>query len=85
WLGGGISRYDFFLALGGGAIVEPGDRGLTGSGGFGMKFYLNDWLALRWDARDAIHQMKREQLGVEKIVNDLTVLGGFSVFIPFKS
>jgi hypothetical protein len=36
WMGGGISRYDFFLALGGGATVQPDDKGLTGSGGFGM-------------------------------------------------
>lgn len=85
WMGGGISRYDFFLALGGGATVEPGDIGLTGSGGFGMKFYLTEWLALRWDVRDAVHQQKRVQLGVEKIVNDITATGGLSVFIPFHS
>jgi outer membrane beta-barrel protein len=85
WLGGGISRYDFFLALGGGATVEPGDIGLTGSGGFGMKFYLNEWLALRWDVRDAVHQQKRVDLGVERVVNDITATGGLSIFLPFKS
>jgi len=85
WMGGGISRYDFYLSLGGGATVEPGDIGLTGSGGFGMKFYLTEWLALRWDVRDAVHQQKRVQLGVEKIVNDITATGGLSVFIPFHS
>lgn len=85
WMGGGISRYDFFLSLGGGATVEPGDVGLTGSGGFGMKFYLTEWLALRWDVRDAVHQQKRVQLGVEKIVNDITATGGLSIFIPFHS
>ena len=83
WMGGGISRYDFFLSLGGGATVQPGDIGLTGSGGFGMKFYLTEWLALRWDVRDAVHQQNRVRLGVEKIVNDITATGGLSVFIPF--
>ena len=83
WMGGGISRYDFYLALGGGATVQPGDIGLTGSGGFGMKFYLTEWLALRWDVRDAVHQQKRVQLGVENIVNDITATGGLSLFIPF--
>jgi len=85
WLGGAIGRYDFYLALGGGATVEPGDVGLTGSGGFGFKFYLTEWLALRLDTRDIVHQQQRVQLGVDKVVNDLTAFGGFSVFIPFKS
>ncbi len=35
WMGGGISRFDFSVALGAGMTVEPGDKGLTGSGGFG--------------------------------------------------
>jgi outer membrane beta-barrel protein len=85
WMGGAIGRYDFYLALGGGATVEPGDIGLTGSGGFGMKFYLTQWLALRLDVRDLVHEQKRVALGVEKIVNDVTVTGGFSVFIPFTN
>ena len=85
WMGGAIGRYDFYLALGGGATVEPGDLGLTGSGGFGMKFYLTQWLALRLDVRDLVHEQKRVALGVEKIVNDITATGGFSVFIPFTN
>ena len=71
--------------LGGGATVQPGDIGLTGSGGFGMKFYLTQWLALRLDVRDFVHEQKRVALGVEKIVNDITATGGFSVFIPFTN
>ncbi|MEP7051996.1 MAG: outer membrane beta-barrel domain-containing protein [Pseudomonadota bacterium] len=84
WMGGGISRFDFFLSLGGGAIREPGDIGLTGSGGLGLKFYLTEWLALRWDVRDTVHQ-QRAPLGVEKVVNDITATGGLSLFIPFHS
>jgi outer membrane beta-barrel protein len=83
WMGGAIGRYDFYLALGGGATVEPGDVGLTGSGGFGMKFYLTQWLALRLDVRDLVHQQTRVALGIDKIVNDITATGGVSVFIPF--
>jgi outer membrane beta-barrel protein len=85
WLGGAIGRYDFYVSLGGGATVEPGDVGLTGSGGFGMKFYLTQWLALRLDVRDFVHEQKRVALGVEKIVNDITATGGLSVFIPFTN
>jgi outer membrane beta-barrel protein len=85
WMGGAIGRYDFYVSLGGGATVEPGDVGLTGSGGFGMKFYLTEWLALRLDVRDFVHEQKRVALGVEKIVNDITATGGISVFIPFTN
>jgi outer membrane beta-barrel protein len=85
WLGGAIGRYDFYVSLGGGATVEPGDLGLTGSAGFGFKFYLTEWLALRLDTRDVIHPQQRVQLGVDKVVNDITAMGGLSLFIPFSS
>ena len=85
WLGGAIGRFDFHLALGGGVTVEPGDLGLTGSAGFGMKFYLTEWLALRLDVRDHVREQKRVQLGVEKVVNDVSAMGGLSVFLPFSN
>jgi outer membrane beta-barrel protein len=85
WLGGAIGRFDFQVALGGGATVEPGDVGMTGSGGFGFKFYFNEWLAMRLDTRDIVHAQQRAPLGVDKVVNDIVVLGGLSLFIPFKS
>jgi outer membrane beta-barrel protein len=85
WLGGAIGRFDFHVAIGGGATVEPGDIGLTGSAGFGLKFYFNEWLALRLDTRDLVHDEQRVQLGVDRVVNDITALGGLSLFIPFKS
>ena len=85
WLGGAIGRFDFQIALGGGATVEPGDVGLTGSAGFGMKFYFNEWLALRLETKDIVHSQQRVQLGVNKVVNDIVVLGGLSLFLPFSS
>jgi outer membrane beta-barrel protein len=85
WMGGAIGRFDFYLSLGGGATVEPGDLGVTGSFGVGMKFYLTEWLALRFDTRDFVHAQQRVQLGVDTVVNDITALGGLSLFIPFKS
>jgi outer membrane beta-barrel protein len=85
WLGGAIGRFDFYLSLGGGATLEEGERGLTGSGGFGMKFYLTEWLALRLDVRDHVREQKRVQLGVEKVVNDVSAMGGLSVFLPFSN
>jgi outer membrane beta-barrel protein len=85
WLGGAIGRFDFQISLGGGATVEPGALGLTGSAGFGMKFYLTEWLVLRLDTRDIVHSQQRVQLGVDRVVNDITVMGGLGVLIPFSS
>jgi len=84
WLGGAIGRFDFYVALGAGAVDEAGSRGVAGSGGFGMKFFLTDWLGLRLDVRDQVRSV-RGPLGVERTVNDVMALGGLSVFIPFSS
>jgi outer membrane beta-barrel protein len=85
WLGGAIGRFDFQIALGGGATVEPGALGLTGSVGFGMKFYLTEWLVFRLDTRDLVHSQQRVQLGVDQVVNDITAMGGLGIMIPFSS
>ena len=86
WMGGGISRFDFYLALGAGATdsSQTGGLGLTGSGGFGLKFFLTQWMALRLDARDAVRN-QRAPLGVDKVVNDVMLMGGLSIFFPFTS
>lgn len=86
WFGGAIHRFDFYLSLGGGATdtSESGGLGLTGSGGFGLKFYLAQWLAFRLDARDHVRN-HRAPFAVEKIVNDVSLMGGLSVFFPFSS
>ena len=84
WFGGPIGRFDFVFAAGAGAVDEAGSRGVAGSFGIGMKFFLLDWLGLRFDMRDQIRSIKAP-LGVEKTVNDVLFLGGVSVFIPFSS
>lgn len=86
WFGGPIHRFDFYLALGGGATdtSETGGLGLTGSFGPGLKFYLAQWLALRFDFRDHIRN-HRAPFAVEKVVNDVSAMGGLSIFFPFSS
>ncbi len=83
WFGSAISRFDFFLALGGGITDNQTARGLTFSGGFGFKFFLAQWLALRLDVRDQV--LQQEILGESTIVNNLAATLGLSVFIPFTS
>jgi outer membrane beta-barrel protein len=82
WFGAGISRFDFYVAAGAGVTDDGTGRGLTGSGGLGMKIYLAQWFGLRFDVRDHVH--RAELLGVEQIVNDIVATGGFSVFLPFS-
>jgi outer membrane beta-barrel protein len=84
WFGGPIGRFDFYLSLGAGAADEDGTSSVAGSGGFGMKFHLAQWMLLRLDIRDHVHSL-RAPLGVDKIVNDVTALGGLSLFFPFSS
>lgn len=81
WFGDGISRFDFYLALGGGVTDNQTARGLTFSGGFGMKFFLTRWMDLRVDVRDQV--LQQDVLGQSVIVNNIAVTGGLSMFIPF--
>ncbi len=82
WLGGAISRFDFHIAMGGGITDDELSRGLTGSFGLGSKLYLTSWLALRLDVRDQIYSQKI--LDDRRIVNDILVTGGLSIFFPFS-
>jgi outer membrane beta-barrel protein len=84
WFGGPIGRFDFYLALGAGAADEAGSSSVVGSGGFGMKFHLAQWMLLRLDIRDHVHSV-RAPLGVDEVVNDVTTLAGLSLFLPFSS
>lgn len=84
WVGSSIGRLDFHLALGAGVVDAPDSQGIAGSGGFGLKFYVAEWLAVRLDVRDLVHQ-QRPPLGEEHIVNDILTTAGLSVFFPFKS
>lgn len=81
WFGGGITRFDFHLALGGGITDNQSARGLTFSGGIGFKFYLASWLAFRIDVRDQV--LQQDVLGESVIVNNIAATLGLSVFFPF--
>lgn len=81
WFGADIGRFDFNLALGGGITDNQTSRGLTGSFGFGVKFFFGDWFSIRIDVRDQI--LEQALLGESTIVNNLTATLGLSVFLPF--
>ncbi|MEM9068973.1 MAG: outer membrane beta-barrel domain-containing protein [Myxococcota bacterium] len=82
WFGGSISRFDFYLAVGGGITDNQSARGLTFSGGFGLKFYFGEWFAIRFDVRDQV--LQQEILGESEIVNNIVATMGLSIFMPFR-
>lgn len=83
WLGSGISRFDFNVALGAGVTDDSTARGLTGSFGFGAKLYFGKWFGIRMDLRD--HLLRQTFLGEDHLVNDIIVTIGPSIFFPFSS
>jgi outer membrane beta-barrel protein len=81
WMGGGISRFDFNFAAGAGDTDDSTSQGITGSFGFGTKWYFGKWFAVRIDVRD--HILRETLIGEDHLVNDVLITGGASVFIPF--
>jgi outer membrane beta-barrel protein len=83
WFGGPIGRLDFYLSLGAGSVDDGETQGLAGSGGFGLKFHLTQWLLLRLDVRDQVRKVQLP-LGQDRIVNDILLTSGLGVLIPFS-
>jgi outer membrane beta-barrel protein len=79
-LGGSITHFDFFLALGGGLVDSAISQNLAGNGGFGLKFFYGQWFAIRFDVRDRVFQ--QQLLSQVMLVNDLTATIGVSFFFP---
>jgi outer membrane beta-barrel protein len=80
-MGGSITHFDFFLALGGGIVDSVLSEDLAGNGGFGFKFFLGHAFAIRFDVRDFVY--RQSLLSQVMLVNDLTTTVGLSIYIPF--
>ncbi len=76
------SRYafssDFYLIAGAGGTRFAGEDNFTWNFGFGYKLLLNDWLAIRLDARD--HVFSLDLLGDSQTNHNLEFTGGVSMF-----
>lgn len=81
WFGASIVHFDLHFVLGTGITRNQLNRGLTYSGGFGMRVFLTRWLAFRWDVRD--HVLEQEILSESRLVSNLLITGGFGIYIPF--
>jgi outer membrane beta-barrel protein len=80
-LGGSITHFDLYLALGGGLVDSVISQNIAGNGGFGLKFFLGHIFAIRFDVRD--HVYRQQLLSQVMVVNDLTTTIGVSMYVPF--
>jgi len=80
-MGGSITHFDFYLALGGGLVDSVISQDIAGNGGFGLKFFLGHIFAIRFDVRD--HVYRQQLLSQVMVVNDLTTTVGVSMYVPF--
>jgi outer membrane beta-barrel protein len=69
---------DFYLIGGVGSTNFAGDDLFTWNIGFGYRVLVNDWLALRADARD--HVFDVDLLGESNTTHNLEFTGGVSIF-----
>jgi len=79
-IGGSIRHFDLYLAGGAGVVDSALSSDIAGNGGFGLKFFLGRAYAIRFDVRDHIYQ--QQLLSRKVLVNDLTTMVGFSIYLP---
>ncbi len=68
----------FYIIGGVGSTSFGGNDMLTWNAGIGYKVLMNDWLALRVDARD--HVFELDLLGEQTTTHNLEFTGGLSIF-----
>jgi outer membrane beta-barrel protein len=74
-----IIHGDVFVVAGAGRTFHESVLGLTWEAGGGLKLYLSRFVTFRLDVRDFL--LPQEVLGRGRITNNVTVLGGFSVWL----
>jgi outer membrane beta-barrel protein len=80
---GSIWRYDFYLLAGPGVVVDPVSYGIAGNFGVGLRVFLHQAVALRFEIRDYLYG--QELLSEEYIVNDLAFTAGVGILLPTRN
>jgi outer membrane beta-barrel protein len=80
---GSIWRYDFYFLAGPGVVVDPVSYGLAGNFGVGMRVFLHEAVALRFEVRDYLYG--QELLAEDYLVNDLSFSAGVGVLLPLRN
>src|SRR5262249_51161713 len=73
-----IIHGDVFAVAGAGRTFHESVMGLTWEAGLGLKLYFTKYVAFRLDVRDFL--LPQEVLGRGRITNNVTALGGVSVW-----
>jgi outer membrane beta-barrel protein len=74
-----IIHGDIFAVAGAGRTFHESVLGLTWEAGVGLKLYFSRFVSFRLDLRDFL--VPQEVLGVGRITNNVTILGGFSLWL----
>jgi outer membrane beta-barrel protein len=74
-----IIHGDIFALAGFGRTFHESVLGLTWEAGFGLKLYVSRFVTLRLDLRDFL--LPQEVLGRGRTTNNITVMGGVSVWL----
>jgi outer membrane beta-barrel protein len=75
-----IIHSDIFAVVGAGRTFHESVLGLTWEAGLGLKLYIAHYVTLRFDVRDFL--LPQEVLGQGRLTNNVTVLGGLSLWLP---
>ena len=78
-----IWRYDFYLLAGPGVVVDPLSFGAAGNFGLGLRVFLHEAVALRFDIRDYLYRQELQR--AEFYANDLSFTMGVSLFLPVRN
>jgi outer membrane beta-barrel protein len=74
-----IIHGDVFAVAGAGRTFHESVMGLTWEAGVGLKLYLSKYVTFRIDVRDFV--IPQEVLGRGRITNNITAMGGLSVWL----
>jgi outer membrane beta-barrel protein len=74
-----IIHGDIFAVAGAGRTFTESVLGLTWEAGVGLKLYFSRFVSFRLDLRDFL--LPQEVLGIGRITNNITILGGFSLWL----
>ena len=74
-----IVHGDIFALAGAGRTFHESVLGLTWEAGFGLKLYFSRFVSFRLEIRDFL--IPQEVLGRGRSTNNITILGGFSLWL----
>jgi outer membrane beta-barrel protein len=76
-----IAHGDIMFALGAGKLWNDTTQGFAFDAGVAMELYLTRWFSFRLDIRDVL--LIQEVVAETRLTNNIVVMGGFGIWIPF--